>query len=462
MRELLTATKGKLLKGKEELECQGISTDSRKLKKGELFVALKGERFDGHDFIPQAIKKGAAGVVVKRGFPILEINTPPKDFFIIQVKDCLKALGDLAHFLRKKSDVKVIAITGSNGKTTTKEMTALVLKEHFEHVLKSEGNMNNLIGLPLSLLHLTPETKVAVLEMGMNHPGEIRRLAEIACPDIGLITNIGPAHLEGLGSLPNIQKAKGELFKMLKGDNFALVNYDDPLIKEIAQDCKAKRITFGLHKGAEVSGKDIRFFKDGSVNFKLITSTDEVVIKLKAYGIHHVYNALAAAATGIVLGVKLSEISRGLSRFSPLKGRSQIIELNNGIMLIDETYNANPVSMEIALKTLNALKGKGRGVAVLGDMLELGIASKFYHKKIGRVAAKTGTDYLVLLGEFAPLVAQGASASGFTAERIFIGKDCKEIAFYLKCLLNKGDWVLIKGSRGMQMERVIEYLRKGS
>ena len=461
VRDLMEATGGRLIRGDTQMECSGISTDSRKIKKGALFIPLKGDRFDGHDFIPQVLKKGTAGVMVKKGFPLPRISGQKNRFFVIEVSDCLDALGDLAHFLRVKSPVKVVAVTGSNGKTSTKEMIALILQERYSRVLKNEGNLNNLIGLPLTLLRLSPRDEVAVLEMGMNRPGEIKRLSEIARPDIGVITNIGPAHLEGLGSLARIQKAKGELFGALTEGDCALINYDDPLVRELALRCRAKKISFGLHGDSDVRAEDVIFLKDGRICFRLITKGGEVRVTIPAYGLHQVHNALAASAAGIALGVDLRKIAQGLRNFRPLQGRSQVITLKNGIRVIDETYNANPRSMEIALKTLNALKGKGRGMAVLGDMRELGDASEFWHREIGRFAGGSGTDYLAVLGQFAPFVAEGAGSAGLTRERIFIGKDHKDIALHLKGLLKRGDWILIKGSRGMQMEKVLSRIELG-
>jgi UDP-N-acetylmuramoyl-tripeptide--D-alanyl-D-alanine ligase len=457
VRELMEATGGRLFKGDQKMECKGISTDSRKIKRGELFIPLKGSRFDGHDYIPQVLKKGAAGIMVRRGFPLSGISREDDKLFIIEVADTLDALGDLAHYVRMRSPVKVVAITGSNGKTSTKEMCALVLQEQYQ-VLKNEGNLNNLIGLPLTLLRLSREDEVAVLEMGMNRLGEIRRLSEISRPNMGLITNIGPAHLEGLGSLDQVQKAKGELFETLTEEDCVLVNYDDHLVKELALHCRAKRISFSFQEKSDIRAEDVSFLKDGKICFRLTYQGEDITVVISAYGFYHVYNALAASAVGISLGIDLKKIARGLKGFRTLPGRSKLLTIGKGIRLIDETYNANPRSMEVALKTLNKMKGKGRGIAILGDMLELGEESPFWHREVGKWVGTLGTEYLALLGKFAPFVAEGAALAGLQKERIFIGKNYEEVAQHVRGILKRGDWVLVKGSRAMQMEKVLDCL----
>jgi len=454
---LMEATGGRLLRGDQKMVCRGISTDSRTIKRGELFIPLKGDRFDGHDFVPQIITRGAAGIMVKKGFPISRISRQDRNLFVIEVSDCLTALGDAAHYVRKRSPVKVVAVTGSNGKTSTKEMSALVLQEQYR-VLKNEGNLNNLIGLPLTLLRLSRKDEVAVLEMGMNHPGEIRRLAEISRPDIGVITNIGPVHLEGLGSLSQVQKAKGELFEVLTGGDYAVINYDDPLVRELGSRCRAQKISFGLHKESDVRARDVSFLKGNRVCFRLVSKSEEVRVTIPAYGLYHVHNALAASAIGISLGVALRKIAKGLKGFRPMPGRSRILTIKKGIRVIDETYNANPRSMEVALRTLREVKGKGRGIAVLGDMKELGDTSPFWHREIGKCAAALGTEYLVLLGQFAPFIAEGAESAGAEKGKIFIGKNHEDAVLQVQQIMKKGDWILIKGSRGMQMEKVLNPL----
>jgi UDP-N-acetylmuramoyl-tripeptide--D-alanyl-D-alanine ligase len=457
VRELIEATRGRLLKGDWQMGYNGVSTDSRKIKRGELFIPLKGNRFDGHSFIPQVLERGASGVMVRRGFSLREIPHQSNELFVIEVEDTLDALGNLAHFLRMKSPVKVVAITGSNGKTSTKEMSALVLRERYQ-VLKNEGNLNNLIGLPLTLLRLSPEDEVAVLEMGMNRTGEIKRLSEISRPNIGLITNIGPAHLEGLGSLSQVQKAKGELLETLTEDDYALVNYDDPLIKELAIQCKAQKISFGFHEGSDIRGRDISVLKDNRICFWLISKGEEIRVVIPAFGLHHVYNALAASAVGVTLGVDLEGIVEGLRGFRPLPGRSKLLKIGKGIRLIDETYNANPRSMDIALKTLSEKKGKGRGIVIMGDMHELGDSAPFWHREVGKWAGDLKIEYLVLMGRYANFVAEGAESAGLLKERIFIGKSHEDVALHVKEILKKGDWVLIKGSRVMEMEKVLDRL----
>ncbi|MBW2039312.1 MAG: UDP-N-acetylmuramoyl-tripeptide--D-alanyl-D-alanine ligase [Deltaproteobacteria bacterium] len=454
VKAILEASKGVLVQGGLHTSFAGVCTDSRSIKPGELFFALKGEKFDGHQFISEAVKRGGRGVVVERQIQgILEETIP-----VIKVPDTLQALGDLADFWRRRHPIPLVAITGSNGKTTTKEMLAWILGKSYK-VLKNPGNFNNLIGLPLSLLKMNSQDQVAVLEMGMNRKGEIRRLAQIAKPDLGILTNISPVHLEGLGSLRGVMEAKGELLEVMGQRGRLILNADDPRVMELSKGFRGDKTSFGIKNPADWVATDISRRGDGGVFFQLNGPMGKTSISLRLMGRHQVYNALAASATVSHLGVELEKTKRGLETFQPPPMRMELIIMGQGIKIINDVYNANPKSMEYALCTLEEVKG-GRKIAVLGDMWELGEYAQQAHRETGSWVKGKGVELLFLLGEFAPYVAQGATEAGMDPKAIFIGKDHQDLSHHLARSLRDGDWVLIKGSRIMKMERVIEGLRE--
>lgn len=432
-----------------------VVTDSRKVMSGSVFVALKGERFDGHAFLKNAVRRGAACLVVQKR-PVL---SPLKNVTVVQVRDTLGALGDLAHYRRNRVAPKVLAITGSNGKTTTKEMVAAIL-EHASieggplrgKVLKTEGNYNNLIGLPLTLLRLRGQEKVAVLELGTSRPGEIRRLTEIADPDIGLITSVAPAHLAGLSGLAGVAREKGNLFRGIHHGGIAVVNVDDPWVHRLGAKFKGEKITYGT-KG-EVRGEAWRTLGARGVEFTLRVGRAERRIRLRLFGEHNLSNALGAAAMAHGLGVDLEAMRRGLESVRPFRMRMEV-ERWRGIGIINDAYNANPASMEAALKTLAEIGGKGEQIAVLGDMLELGRESQKLHRELGRQAARYDVDRLYLLGSEAFHVKEGAVLGGMEEGRVIIGKSHRELAWRIRKQVRPGDWLLFKGSRGMSMEKVL-------
>jgi len=430
----------------------GVSTDTRNLKGGELFVALKGERFNGHDYLKQAFDKGAAAAVVNRHGEL-------KGRLMLRVPDTLRALGDLAAYLRRRQTLKVVAITGSNGKTTTREMTVRILKQSF-NVLAASANFNNLIGLPLTLFNLRPEHQVAVLEMGTNRFGEISRLTEIADPDVALVTSIAPAHLEGLGGLEGVARAKGELYDGLKNGAVALVNLDDPLVVRIAGTYSGPRLSFGFSRQAEVQARKLKHRGLKGSGFELVTPKGSVTVRLPLYGRHNISNALAAAAVSLSMGVTPARIRDALSGMKPFPGRLELKRLSGPIYLLDDTYNANPVSVEAALSVLKRLKGRGRAVAVLGDMFELGAESEAEHARIGRVAAETGLDLLVGVGPLAKVLIGSARRTGLSRDRLHWFEDQDQAGLWLKAELRPLDRVLIKGSRGMHLERIVSCLER--
>jgi len=454
--DVLQATAGRLVCGNEGARFQGISTDSRTIKAGDLFVAIAGQEHDGHNFLKEVFHKGALGVLVAEHYIIKQSPVPRQEEIWMAVPDTLRALGDLAAFSCRQSNVSVVAITGTNGKTTTKEMTAAVLGQAFE-VLKTPGNFNNLIGLPLTLFGLKDSHEWAVLELGMNRPGEIRRLSEIADPDIGVITNIEHGHLEGVKDIDGVMEAKGELLEGLRQDSAAVLNVDDQRVCRLAERFGGRVVTFGIQSSAEVSGTPVSQTRSGSI-FDLSWYDESVRVRLKVLGKGAIYNALAAAAVGYRVGLSIQEVKKGLESAVSLPGRMEISTLPSGIQLIDDTYNANPGSVAVAIETLCSLKGNGRGILVIGDMMELGQHTQKAHKQIGTLAARAGMAGLYATGDFAEIVADGAAKAGMDPGKIFIGTK-GQIVEAVKGHSGPGDWVLVKGSRLMAMEKVVEGLK---
>ena len=455
--DILEATGGELICGDLSYGFSGISIDSRSISSDELYVAIKGEVHDGHSFAEDVIRQGISGLVIdKEKVNDLPVHEWKKNKLIcLAVNNTTKALGDLASFHRKRVNVPVVAITGSNGKTTTREMTAAVVGQRFA-TLSSRGNFNNEIGLPLTLLKLDHGHKCAVVELGMNAPGEIARLGEICMPDIGVITNIGPAHLKGVGSIEGVMHAKGELLDKIKAGGTAVLNADDHRVLHLAGNASVNVIFFGMSDEATSRAETI-IETDHGISFTLILPEETITIDLKIPGIFMVSNALAAAAVGYKLGLSVKEIKTGLEDFKPVGGRMNIHHTDRGINLIDDTYNANPGSMEAALKTLTTLKKNNRGIFIAGDMFELGRHAEQMHEEIGALAAGSDISMLYATGEFAKSVANGAIHGGMESKNIFIGEK-KEILDDLPGHLKSGDWVLVKGSRGMRMEEIVERL----
>ena len=458
--EVLKATGGKLLQGKGNLLFQGVSTDSRTVAEGELFVALKGPRFDGHHYALKALAKKAGGVLIEED-QVGDIRwNGYRSRAVIAVKDTLSALGDMARDWRRKYGTPVVALTGSNGKTTTKEMIAACLGTTFP-ILKTEGNLNNLIGVPLTLLTLTEKERVVILEMGMNVPGEIRRLAEMAEPDVGLITNIQKVHLEGMGSLERLKEEKGELFRKMRRDGTILVNQDDPRVIELARDYPGQKITFGIEHPAEVMAKEIRLRGAEGTSFTLILEEEVMEIHLRLLGRQFVPNALCAMAIACLFGVEVKQAKEAIESLQPFPMRMEVVSLKGGKTLINDAYNANPYSMELALETLAEVKGKGRAIAVLGDMLELGSFTREVHEQLGEKVSELSIDFLLALGEEAPIVVESAIRHGFPMERAKVMESYSEAVFQLRQMIQSGDWILVKGSRRMGMERIAESLTEG-
>ncbi|SCZ86624.1 UDP-N-acetylmuramoyl-tripeptide--D-alanyl-D-alanine ligase [Nitrosomonas mobilis] len=428
-----------------------VSTDSRTLRAGSLFVALSGERFDGHRFIPDAIDKGAvAAMVADEAIEPLK-NLVMSDFALLRVKDPRLALGQLAAVWRKRFDPPLVAVTGSNGKTTVKEMLAAILRQHAgcDRVLATSGNFNNDIGVPLTLLQINPSHHYAVIEMGMNHSGEIAYLSGLASPTVAVITNAGSAHIAHFGKTDAIAAAKGEIFEGLSESGIAVINADDrfaPLWRQLAG--KRRIVDFGLINAASVSARRLQ---DTMENGWLLTlPEDQIELMLQVPGQHNVYNALAAAAAAYAAGIGLPAIAAGLGSYTGTHGRLQITAGLHHSVLIDDTYNANPESMQAALAVLCDTNGKK--MLVMGDMGELGVAAAEYHRQIGQLARAAKVDTLLALGE---LSVHAVEAFGHGGQH-FVNVD--ELMAYLTDLLDTDVTVLVKGSRSMRMERVIEKL----
>jgi len=456
--EILEATTGKLLCGDLRRTFSKIFIDSRMAAVDGVFVAIIGDIHDGHTFLADVVRQGVRGLVISRKkaehLPLADWKT--KAVACIAVEDTTRALGDMAAFNRRRSQASVVGITGSNGKTTTRQMTATVVSQQY-NTLATAGNFNNEIGLPLTLLGLEPDHQWAVVELGTNNPGEIARLAAICSPDIGVITNIGPAHLKGLGSIEGVAQEKGSLLKGLRQNGKAILNADDPRVLQLARQTRNEVVLYGLSADAAVRATDVNEDEDG-INFRLNLAAEKILIRLNAPGRFMVTNALAAAAVGNQLGISSSTIKAGLEAFTPVSGRMNILHPRNQIHIIDDTYNANPDSMKAALATLNTMRAGCRGVFVAGDMLELGEQAPELHKNIGRLAVQSGISRLYTRGDFAESVASGAREEGLAAADIVTGTRQEIIADLIKWL-QPGDWILVKGSRGMAMEKVVEGLK---
>jgi len=438
-------------------EATNVSIDTRTLKAGDLFIAIKGPHFDGHEFIKDAISKGASGVIQSEGHALKNAKTP---VWNIQVKDTVKALGDIAALWRRMNDFVCVAVTGSNGKSTTKEMIyAGLTASGMRRAVKTEGNFNNLIGMPLQLLRVDAGTEVAILEMGMNAEGEIRRLAEIARPDVGIITNVNPAHLEKLQTVENVARAKGELFDAMPKDRTVIINAEDPWAVKLGESYPGRKIKFGMQNGCDVQFGRMASEGLDRTDMTFYVKGREYAMSLPLPGVHNVMNALAAISVGVAMGINPLMMIVGLESFSAMKMRFERMQLQNGVQLINDSYNANPSSMFAALRTVGAAKRAGRFIAVLGDMLELGEASGEKHKELGENAAKFGVELLYVIGNFADDVVKGAISGGIKKEHVVKSSSHDDIKKALLKIVKAGDIVLVKGSRGMKMEQVAEYLK---
>lgn len=425
-----------------------VSTDSRTLQAGDLFVALQGPRFDGHDFLARAEQAGAAAAIVSRF--VDDVAIPQ-----LRVADTLMALGRLASWWRQQHGLPIAAVTGSNGKTTVKELLASILRQHHP-VLVTRGNLNNDIGVPLTLLGLTPEHQFAVIEMGASAAGDIDYLTHIVRPDVALITNVAPAHLEGFGDIAGVARAKGEIFSGLTANGVAVLNADEPRVGIWRVLTAGRRIiTFAMRNQADVMATAVESNGSPGCTFELRTPEASVTIRLALVGRHNVMNALAAAAAALALDIPLEDIRVGLETVRPVDGRLAAVSGVYGVRLINDTYNANPGSLRAALDVLAA--GAGKKILVLGDMGELGNAAAALHEQVGRQARVSGIDRLYTVGEFAGLAAGtfGHGGQHFSNQKCLIDGLLADLAADPEA---SSCTVLVKGSRMMYMERVVEAL----
>lgn len=456
--DVILATGGRFVSGPAQASFAHVSTDTRTLQKGDLFLALTGANFDGAEFALDAVRKGAGAIIVEK-VPAEEVDVP-----VIQVDDALRALGDLAAYRRAAmADLKVVAITGSSGKTTVKEMCATLLAQEFK-LSKTKGNFNNLIGMPLSLLEVDTQHDIAVLEMGMNRSGEIARMTEIADPDIACIVNVQAAHLAGLGSVEGVARAKGELFAGCQTWAKFCVNYDDKAVRALARKMPQEQISYGRHGKALVRATHVKNMGEKGMAFTLHVGAERLRLQISVMGEHNVSNALAASAIAHAAGLDIGQIAEGLERFKAFDKRLQILDIG-GLKIINDCYNANPASMMAAFDTVQAMRGDHKTIAILGDMLELGAESEKAHRRLGEMVACKGFDYLLVYGEYAKIVAQGAMDASMALRQVHRLPDKEAILQTIfECMeeksFGKGDYFLVKGSRGMCMEKIIEGLQR--
>ena len=451
LRQLLEAVNGTLLGDFDDLDAQAVqvSTDSRNITPGCLFIPLEGERFDGHSFINSALEAGAAGCLTARE---RESYLPGR--FYIKVRSTQRALWELARYYKKLFPIPFIAVTGSVGKTTTKDMTAAVLGARFR-VHKTEGNFNNDIGVPLTLLRLEAQHEVCVVELGMDHAGEIDNLARLVEPDMALITNIGDAHIENLGSRENIFKAKCEIFPHLKRDGLAVLNGDDPLLASLEGTLAQRTVFVGEGEGLDYTARDLSSDGAGHLFCRVKTPRSQFEANIPALGSHMIYPTLMAAAVAEALGMAPDEIIRGIGAFLPTKMRMNIVRCKGDIVILNDAYNANPQSMRAAAAVLGDAQGR-RKVAVVGDMKELGPGSEQFHRAVGGYFAQSGADRLIAIGELARFMAEGAQEAGLAQADYFPTLDAARNA--LSREVRAGVTILVKASRSMAFEKIVDFL----
>jgi UDP-N-acetylmuramoyl-tripeptide--D-alanyl-D-alanine ligase len=452
--ELALACGGRLLQGNPNQPAGRIGTDTRTLQPGETFLGLSGRNFRGEDFIPQAVARGAAGLIASA------LTVPegvPESTFYIQVPDTLRALGDIAMEWRRVVDPRLAVITGSAGKTTTKEMLAFLCRSQLRSHA-TEGNFNNLIGLPLTLLRLREEHEACICELGMNHPGELRRLTEIAIPDIAIITNIGNAHIGNFGTMERLIAAKAEPFEAMPRDSTAVINADCPHASMMGEafNIPPTVITYGQNPKADIRAENVRLAKPYGYDFTLRILEFSQRIHLKVFGRYQVNNALAAAAGAVSFGIDASRIAECLAEFNAPAMRAQT-EWFDGMFIVTDCYNASPDSVIATLWSLNDVQGLRRKAALLGDMKELGDQSRKYHERVGRTLAEAGFDIVCTVGTESEAIVTEAATHGLVARHF---TDGDEAAAFLCQTLQPNDALVIKGSRAMRMEDVLLRLKE--
>jgi UDP-N-acetylmuramoyl-tripeptide--D-alanyl-D-alanine ligase len=451
IKDLVLATSGVLHSGVTPKRFPGVSIDSRSVKEGEVFIALVGKNFDGHDFVEEAINKGARAVVYAEP---RKIHAFHKSVAYIKVEDSTVALGAIARFHRQRFDIPVIAITGSSGKTTTKEMVSWVLSAKY-NVLKNKGTQNNLIGVPLTLLQIHSKHDICVVEMGTNRVGEILALSQIARPTVGIITNIGPSHLEHLGDLKGVYKEKVALLRNLTGARIALLNKTDIILSKLSRLRTQPVFFFGINRDCEFAATEITY-KPQSISF-IVNGMHYMEIKHCA--LHNVLNAMAAAGCGLLFGMDIGTVKERIGSFDAPDMRLKEIRLKE-VIVFDDSYNSNPQSLKQAIDVLCRQVAAGRRILVMGDMLELGEKSDEFHAYFGRYVSKKPVDVLLTFGAYSRQTADHARRCGMNADCVVHFDDCAELLKHLGSLIKQGDILLVKGSRSMQMERVVKFLKE--
>lgn len=447
--EIIKACQGKLIHGKKQDIINNIEIDSRRIKNGDCFIAIVGQRLDGHDYCVDAIKNGAKALVISKLFSTSQ--TLPN---IILVKDTIKALGDIAAYYRRKFSPQVIAITGSNGKTTTKEMISHLLQYSY-NIIKVPNSYNNNIGVPLTVLNIDKKTEVLILEMEMNQYGGIKRLCDISLPDIGVLTNIGDSHLLYLTNRQGVQKEKAELLESIESKGIAVLNKDDPLVMELGEIFQfRKKITYSINNIADIYATDIKDFGENGCEFLLF---NKYKIRLNFPGQYNIYNALAAISVAHIFNISWEKIIDDLKSFKLIDMRMQKIDIN-GIEIFNDAYNANPQSMIAALETFANFSTKGKKIVILGDMLELGDKSVELHKKVGE-SFPTGIDIIITFGQYAHYIAEHAKLNNKVKDT-FLLNTFSDIVNKLVDIIGKNDKILLKGSRALKMEEIIYNLQR--
>jgi UDP-N-acetylmuramoyl-tripeptide--D-alanyl-D-alanine ligase len=457
--ELATVTEGHLLSGTPDRRIERISIDSRSVSAGDLFIAIRGDRFDGHEFVTAALAAGAAGAVVTQALAAPEAGHGRPAPILLQVRDTTRALQDIAREMRRRSGAKVIAITGSAGKTTTKELTAEFLSAKYS-VFRNKGNLNNHIGLPLSLLELRSRPEIAVVELGMNHPGEISTLVGISEPDVRVWTNVGDAHLGFFASADAIADAKAEILERARPSDLLVANADDPRVMAHAPRFAGRTLTFGVSERADVRATDVEHRGLAGVAANVITPRGEVHISSPLLGLGNLSNLLAGAAVACELGISLDTIASRAASTRPAAHRGALLRLPGGITLVDDSYNSSPSALKQSLATVAAATGSARKIAVLGEMLELGTHATRLHRECGRAAAEAGLDLLITVGgDPAKQLADAARTAGLPEASVVHVATSAEAAELALKRIRPGDLILVKGSRGIRTDTVVEQLK---
>ena len=451
--DIVKATNGKLLVGKLQENCENFCTDTRKIQKGDVYVGLKGEKFNGNEYYKDALEKGAKVAVIS-GIKISEEDLKQyNDKTIIEVEDSLEAFGDIAAYKRDLYDIPVVQITGSVGKTSTRDIIANVVRTQYK-TLQTEGNQNNAVGLPTTLLKLKDHEAV-VVESGMNHLGEIRYLGKIAKPTVAVITNIGTAHIGFLGSRENILKAKLEILENLKPDGYIVINNDNDMLNKWAkEDTKYKKYTFGIDEKSDVMAYNIKVNENYST-YNVKINNKEYSVKVPVSGIHFVYNSLCAIAVGNLLNIAPENIIKGIETFSLTKNRMEIDKIKDGVTVINDAYNASYDSMKAAIEYLQGLPGD-RKIAVLGDMFELGKFSEEIHRKVGIEVFTHKIDMLVTVGNESKYIAEEVKYLGMPKDNVASFDTTEEAINYLNKTLRKNDVVLLKAANGMHFSKIFD------